>query len=63
VHTARHSYSIFASALSRNRAAEWLFPQEKATLQNAAMLTSEAKMLERLLPLKGVIGLNIPCTV
>jgi len=38
-------YSIFASTAYRTSAAEWLFPEEKATLKNAAMLISEAKML------------------
>jgi hypothetical protein len=28
------SYSVFDSALYRNLNAEWLFPQEKATLHN-----------------------------
>jgi hypothetical protein len=39
------SYSIFASALYRNHAAKWLFPQEKATFHSAKIYTLEAKML------------------
>jgi hypothetical protein len=38
-------YSIFDSALRRNLAAEWLFPQEKATFHNVTSATSESKML------------------
>jgi hypothetical protein len=38
-------YSIFDSALYRNRDAEWLFPQEKATLHDLQTSTCESKML------------------
>jgi hypothetical protein len=38
-------YSIFDSALYRNHAAEWLFPQEKATFDAVLMSKCEAKML------------------
>ncbi len=37
-------YSIFDSALNRNLKAKWLFPQEKATLHDLKMSTSESKM-------------------
>ncbi|HUB00523.1 MAG TPA: hypothetical protein VMA34_19485 [Terracidiphilus sp.] len=40
-----NDYSIFASTAYRTSTAKWLFPEEKATLKNAAMLISEAKML------------------
>jgi hypothetical protein len=40
-----NSYSIFDSALYRNRDAEWLFPQEKATLHDLKTSTCESKML------------------
>jgi hypothetical protein len=39
------SYSIFDSALYRIHAAEWLFPQGKATFHDLKMSTSESKML------------------
>ena len=39
------SYSIFDSALYRNLEAEWIFPQEKATLQDLQTATCESKML------------------
>jgi hypothetical protein len=45
----RHSdsgYSIFDSGIYRNHAAEWLFPQEKATLHEFSMAACESKMLE-----------------
>jgi hypothetical protein len=38
-------YSIFDSALYRNLEAEWIFPQEKATLQDLQTATCESKML------------------
>ncbi len=38
-------YSMFDSALYRNLKAKWLFPQEKATLHDLKMSTSESKML------------------
>jgi hypothetical protein len=38
-------YSVFDSALYRIHAAEWLFPQEKATCYAALMSRCEAKML------------------
>jgi hypothetical protein len=40
-----HAYSIFDSGAYRNHAAEWLFPQEKATMHRSSMATSESKML------------------
>jgi hypothetical protein len=41
----RAGYSIFDSALFRNLEAEWIFPQEKATLQDLQTATCESKML------------------
>jgi hypothetical protein len=41
----KRRYSIFDSALYRTRDAQWLFPQEKATLHDLQMSTSESKML------------------
>jgi hypothetical protein len=38
-------YSFFGSALYRDLAAKWPFPQEKAALQNTAMPTCESKTL------------------
>jgi hypothetical protein len=38
-------YSIFDSALYRRLNVEWLFSQEKATLQDLPMATRESKML------------------
>jgi hypothetical protein len=38
-------YSGFASSAYRIDAAEWLFPQEKATLHTLSMSTYEAKPL------------------
>jgi antitoxin (DNA-binding transcriptional repressor) of toxin-antitoxin stability system len=38
-------YSIFDSAVYRKLEAEWLFPQEKATLYDLQMATCESKML------------------
>jgi hypothetical protein len=38
-------YSIFGSALYRHLGAKWRFPQEKATLLDLKMATSESKML------------------
>jgi hypothetical protein len=38
-------YSIFDSALYRNRDAERLFPQEKAALHDLQTSTCESKML------------------
>ena len=40
-----NGYSIFDSALYRNLDAEWHFPQEKVTLHDLQMSTSESKML------------------
>jgi hypothetical protein len=39
------AYSIFDSALSRKLVAKWLFHQEKATLHDLQMATSESNML------------------
>jgi hypothetical protein len=38
-------YSIFDSGLYRSLSLKWLFPQEKATLYDLSMATSESKML------------------
>jgi hypothetical protein len=39
------NYSIFDSALYRRLNVEWLFSQEKATLQDLPMATRESEML------------------
>jgi hypothetical protein len=38
-------YSVFDSGAYRNHEAEWLFPQEKATLHDLQMATYESKTL------------------
>jgi hypothetical protein len=38
-------YSVFDSGAYRNHDAEWLFPQEKATLHDPQMATCESKTL------------------
>jgi hypothetical protein len=39
-------YSIFDSGVYRNPDLYWLFPQEKATLQDLQISTSESKILD-----------------